>query len=147
MLIVTLCGSYKTEVAALSKLNLARKILAHVSRRLLSKQVLCKPFGRWSGGGFEILHVGVKMATGQRHETLRLKRPLIGSQGQVSDREDITKRNHHHQRRRPMRELSPLSPRRTCACRFDTLLCRLLTRQRGLASYWRRRWLLQGARE
>src|SRR3984893_16117659 len=68
--------------------------------RLLSKQVLCKPFGRWSGGGFEILHVGVKMATGQRHETLRLKRPLISSQGQVSDREDITKRNHHHQRRR-----------------------------------------------
>src|SRR6266436_9919443 len=68
--------------------------------RLLSKQVLCKPFGRWSGGGFEILHVGVKMATGQRHETLRLKRPLIGSQGQVSDREGITKRNHHHQRRR-----------------------------------------------
>src|ERR1700738_1955510 len=68
--------------------------------RLLSKQVLCKPFGRWSGGGFEILHVGVKMATGQCHETLRLKRPLIGSQGQVSDREDITKRNHHHQRRR-----------------------------------------------
>src|SRR6478672_5937525 len=68
--------------------------------RLLSKQVLCKPFGRWSGGGFEILHVGVKMATGQRHETLRLKRPLIGSQGQVSNREDITKRNHHHQRRR-----------------------------------------------
>ena len=31
--------------------------------RLLSKQVLCKPFGRWSGRGFEILHVGVKMAT------------------------------------------------------------------------------------
>jgi hypothetical protein len=30
------------------------------------------------------------MATGQRHETLRLKRPLIGSQGQVSDREEIT---------------------------------------------------------
>jgi len=25
------------------------------------------------------------MATGQRHETLRLKGPLIGSQGQVSD--------------------------------------------------------------
>src|SRR5215471_18076433 len=68
--------------------------------RLLSKQVLCKPFGRGSSGGFEILHVGVKMAASQRHETLRLKRPLIGSQGQVSDREDITKRNHHHQRRR-----------------------------------------------
>jgi hypothetical protein len=51
--------------------------------RLLSKQVLCKPFGRWSGGGFEILHVGVKMAPGQRHETLRLKRPFIGSQGHV----------------------------------------------------------------
>jgi hypothetical protein len=29
--IATLCGSYKTEVAALSKLNLARKILAPVS--------------------------------------------------------------------------------------------------------------------
>src|SRR5215471_414711 len=62
--------------------------------RLLSKRVLCKPFGRWSGGGFEILHVGVKMAAGQRDETLGLKRPLVGSQGQVSDREDITKRNH-----------------------------------------------------
>jgi hypothetical protein len=28
--------------------------------RLLSKQVLCEPFCRWSGGGFEIFHV--KMA-------------------------------------------------------------------------------------
>jgi hypothetical protein len=34
MLIATLCGSYKTEVAALSKLNLARKILAHVSQAI-----------------------------------------------------------------------------------------------------------------
>src|SRR5215813_10081263 len=68
--------------------------------RLLSKQVLCKPFGRWSSGGFEILHVGVKMAAGERHETLRLKRPLIGSQGQISDRKDITKGNDQHQWRR-----------------------------------------------
>jgi len=34
MLIATLCDSYKTEVAALSKLNLARKILAHVSQAI-----------------------------------------------------------------------------------------------------------------
>jgi NH3-dependent NAD+ synthetase len=34
MVIATLCGSYKAEVAALSKLNLARKILAHVSQAI-----------------------------------------------------------------------------------------------------------------
>ena len=34
MLIATLCGSYKTGDAALSKLNLARKILAHVSQAI-----------------------------------------------------------------------------------------------------------------
>src|ERR1700692_2603107 len=34
MLMATLCGSYKTEVAALSKLNLARKILAHTSQAI-----------------------------------------------------------------------------------------------------------------
>ncbi|MEH2565390.1 NH3-dependent NAD+ synthetase [Bradyrhizobium sp. AZCC 2289] len=34
MLMATLCGSYKTEIAALSKSNLARKILAHVSQAI-----------------------------------------------------------------------------------------------------------------
>jgi hypothetical protein len=34
MLMAILCGSYKTEAAALSKLNLVRKILAHVSQAI-----------------------------------------------------------------------------------------------------------------
>jgi hypothetical protein len=34
ILIAILCGSYKTEVAALSKLNLARNMLAHASQAI-----------------------------------------------------------------------------------------------------------------
>jgi NH3-dependent NAD+ synthetase len=34
VLMAILCGSYKTGVTALSKLNLVRKILAHVSRAI-----------------------------------------------------------------------------------------------------------------
>jgi hypothetical protein len=40
MLIATLCGSYKTEVAALSKLNLGRKILAVCIENLNSEVVV-----------------------------------------------------------------------------------------------------------
>jgi hypothetical protein len=36
-----LCGSYKIEAAALSKLNLVRKILAHVSQAI--SHDVCRP--------------------------------------------------------------------------------------------------------
>jgi len=51
MLIATLCGSYKTGVAALSKLNLARKILAHVSQasRMTRRLQTYKPSNRQHG--------------------------------------------------------------------------------------------------
>jgi hypothetical protein len=43
LLTAILCGSYKTEAAALSKLNLVRKILAHVSQAIAHDTSVCRP--------------------------------------------------------------------------------------------------------
>jgi hypothetical protein len=43
MLMAILCGSHKTEAAALSKLDLVRKILAHVSQAISQDTSVCRP--------------------------------------------------------------------------------------------------------
>src|SRR5271154_7627437 len=66
------------------------------SARLFRGEMPREPLHRRLRGCLEILDVGVKMPTLQRHQSLRLERSLIRGERQVGDGQH-TARPHHHQ--------------------------------------------------